>query len=67
MICCNNLSGYLTHKEGNMTKADLVEKISLMTSFTKKESSEIMERVFDVVNVNTRSWGEHKDRWLRQF
>jgi integration host factor subunit alpha len=32
-----------------MTKADLVEKISLMTIFTKKESSEIVDRVFDVV------------------
>ncbi len=34
-----------------MTKADLVEKISLMTAFTKKESSEIAERVFDVVKT----------------
>ena len=34
-----------------MTKADLVEKISLMTAFTKKESSEIVERVFDVVKA----------------
>ena len=31
-----------------MTKADLVEKISLMTAFTKKESSEI---AFDVVKT----------------
>ena len=34
-----------------MTKADLIEKISLMTAFTKKESSEIVERVFDVVKT----------------
>jgi integration host factor subunit alpha len=34
-----------------MTKADLIEKISLMTAFTKKESSEIVERVFDVVKA----------------
>ena len=34
-----------------MTKADLVEKICLMTAFTKKESSEIVERVFDVVKT----------------
>ena len=32
-----------------MTKADIVEKISLMTDFTKKESAEIVERVFDLV------------------
>jgi integration host factor subunit alpha len=34
-----------------MTKTDLIEKISLMTAFTKKESSEIVERVFDVVKT----------------
>jgi len=34
-----------------MTKADLVEKICLMTAFTKKESSEIVERLFDVVKT----------------
>ena len=34
-----------------MTKAALVEKICLMTAFTKKESSEIVERVFDVVKT----------------
>jgi integration host factor subunit alpha len=34
-----------------MTKADLIEKISLMTAFTKKESAEIVERVFDVVKA----------------
>ena len=34
-----------------MTKADLIEKISLMTAFTKKESSEIVERLFDVVKI----------------
>jgi integration host factor subunit alpha len=32
-----------------MNKADFVEKINLMTAFTKKESFEIVERVFDVV------------------
>ncbi len=32
-----------------MTKTDIVKKISLITDFTKKESSEIVERVFDVV------------------
>jgi integration host factor subunit alpha len=40
-----------------MTKADLVEKISLMTTFTKKESSELLERVFDVVK-STLETGE---------
>ena len=34
-----------------MTKADLVEKICMMTAFSKKESSEIVERVFDVVKT----------------
>ena len=51
-------SRYLTHKDGKMTKADLVEKISLMTTFTKKESSEIVERVFDVVK-STLEAGEN--------
>ncbi len=32
-----------------MTKADIVEKISLMTDFTKQESAEIVESVFDLV------------------
>ncbi len=32
-----------------MTKADLVEEISLKTEFTKKESYEIVECVFDLV------------------
>ena len=41
-----------------MTKADLVEKIRLMTTFTKKESSEIVERVFDVVK-STLEAGEN--------
>lgn len=34
-----------------MTKADIVEKISLMTAFTKEESSEIVERFFDIVKT----------------
>ena len=38
-----------------MNKADLIEKISLMTAFTKKESSEIVERVFDVVKSTLES------------
>jgi integration host factor subunit alpha len=41
-----------------MTKADIVEKICLMTGFTKKESSEIVERVFDVVK-STLEAGEN--------
>ena len=41
-----------------MTKADLIEKISLMTTFTKKESSEIVERVFDVLK-STLEAGEN--------
>ena len=32
-----------------MTKADIVEKISLMTDFTKRESAEIVDCVFDLV------------------
>jgi len=41
-----------------MTKTDIVEKISLMTDFTKKESSEIVEQVFDVVK-STLEAGEN--------
>ena len=41
-----------------MTKADIVRKISLMTDFTKKESAEIVERVFDVVK-STLEAGEN--------
>jgi len=41
-----------------MTKADIIEKICLMTDFTKKESSEIVERVFDVVK-STLEAGEN--------
>jgi len=41
-----------------MTKTDIVEKISLMTDFTKKESAEIVERVFDVVK-STLEAGEN--------
>jgi integration host factor subunit alpha len=44
-----SLTGYLTHKDGNMTKADIVEKICLATCFTKKESAEVVESVFDLV------------------
>jgi integration host factor subunit alpha len=50
--------GYLTHREGKMNKADLIEKISLMTTFTKKESSEIVDRVFDIVR-STLEAGEN--------
>ena len=39
-----------------MTKTDLVEKICLMTAFTKKESSEIVERVFDVLKTTLEAW-----------
>ena len=38
-----------------MTKADLVEKISLMIDFTKKESVEIVECVFDLVKSTLES------------
>jgi integration host factor subunit alpha len=41
-----------------MTKADIVEIFCLMTYFTKKESSEIVERVFDVVK-STLETGEN--------
>jgi integration host factor subunit alpha len=41
-----------------MTKADIVENFCLMTYFTKKESSEIVERVFDVVK-STLETGEN--------
>ncbi|MGE4545900.1 MAG: integration host factor subunit alpha [Pedobacter sp.] len=32
-----------------MTKADLVEKVYLKTGFSKKESSDIVEMVFDLI------------------
>jgi integration host factor subunit alpha len=32
-----------------MTKADLVEKVYLQTGFSKKESSAIVEMVFDLI------------------
>jgi integration host factor subunit alpha len=41
-----------------MTKADIVEKISLMTCFSKKESADIVESVFDVVK-STLEAGEN--------
>ena len=34
-----------------MPKANKIKKITLMTAFTKKESAEIVERVFDVVKA----------------
>ena len=33
----------------SMTKADLVEKVYLKTGFSKKESSDIVEMVFDLM------------------
>jgi integration host factor subunit alpha len=32
-----------------MTKADIIEKVYLKTGFSKKESAEIVEQVFDLV------------------
>ncbi|NLC69884.1 MAG: integration host factor subunit alpha [Desulfuromonadaceae bacterium] len=40
-----------------MTKADIVEKVYLKTGFSKKESAEIVEKVFDLVK-NTVAKGE---------
>ncbi|MDK2847632.1 MAG: integration host factor subunit alpha [Desulfuromonadales bacterium] len=40
-----------------MTKADLVEKVYLKTGFSKKESSDIVEMVFDLMK-NTLENGE---------
>ena len=34
-----------------MTKADIVEKVYLKTGFSKKESAEIVEKVFDLVKT----------------
>jgi len=34
-----------------MTKADLVEKIYMKTGFSKKESAEIVETVFDIIKT----------------
>ncbi|PLX81912.1 MAG: integration host factor subunit alpha [Desulfuromonas sp.] len=35
-----------------MTKADLVENVYLKTGFSKKESAEIVEEVFDLMKFN---------------
>jgi integration host factor subunit alpha len=40
-----------------MTKADIIEKVYLKTGFSKKESAEIVEQVFDLVKT-TVSKGE---------
>jgi len=40
-----------------MTKADLVEKICMVTKFTKKESAEIVECLFDLLK-STLEGGE---------
>lgn len=34
-----------------MTKADLIENVYLKTGFSKKESAEIVEMVFDLIKV----------------
>lgn len=34
-----------------MTKADIIEKVYLKTGFSKKESAEIVEQVFDLVKT----------------
>ena len=47
-----------------MTKADIVEKISLMTDFTKRESAEIVECVFDLVKSTL---GEGKNLKIAGF
>jgi integration host factor subunit alpha len=36
---------------GNMTKADLIENVYLKTGFSKKESAEIVELVFDLIKT----------------
>ena len=35
-----------------MTKADLIENVYLKTGFSKKESAEIVETVFDLIKNN---------------
>ena len=40
-----------------MTKADLVENVYLKTGFSKKESAEIVEMVFDIMK-NTLEGGD---------
>ncbi len=35
-----------------MTKADLIENVYLKTGFSKKESAEIVEMVFDIMKAN---------------
>jgi len=35
-----------------MTKADLIENVYMKTGFSKKESAEIVEMVFDIMKTN---------------
>jgi len=35
-----------------MTKADLIENVYLKTGFSKKESADIVEMVFDIMKTN---------------
>nr|WP_318835921.1 integration host factor subunit alpha [Desulfuromonas versatilis] len=41
-----------TGSGGYMTKADLIENVYLKTGFSKKESAEIVETVFDLMKDN---------------
>jgi integration host factor subunit alpha len=43
-----------------MTKADLIEKVYLKTEFSKKESTEIVERVFDLIKSTLQEGKEIK-------
>ena len=38
-----------------MTKADLVEKIQIATGFTKKESADMLETVFNIMKTTLES------------
>ncbi len=45
----NSKEGQEENQEGTMTKADIVEAIYEKIGFSKKESSEIVELVFDTI------------------
>lgn len=44
--------------QGTLTKADIVEKVHEKIGFSKKDSSEIVERVFELIK-QTLEKGEH--------
>ena len=49
-----------------MTKADLVENVYLKTGFSKKESAEIVEMVFDIMKTTLELAHDEHNEKLRE-